>query len=402
MFIRYRRDEKGRPVEQARIYTEKEHGISRSMIDPDATRIIERLKSAGHQAFIVGGAVRDLLQHTLPKDFDLVSDALPSKIKKLFRNARIIGKRFRLIHIAAGEKIFEVSTFRSNKNGSVGNEFGSIDEDALRRDFTFNALYFDPTTGKLVDFVGGFRDLKAGKIRPIIPLRRIFKEDPVRIVRGVKYGAMAGFDMSFGLKRAIRKDAHLLAEVSSSRMTEEFFKILASGQSESIFRALSEFRLLEYFVPNVWATMREDIGYSKRLFADLRKLDSLRVDVSDVDIERPSKNATARGKPKLSAMLRYFLQSWLAPEGSLRVDCGESVRAALLSARSFIQPLNPPRFELEAAVLEILQALGAAQQSKPRKTRRRRSQAGKGDRLPPGEGVSKEANIKEGNESPHT
>lgn len=383
MFIRYRRDKKGKPVEQALIYTEHEHGIKKAMIDPEAIRIIERLKSAGHQAYIVGGAVRDLVQDRKPKDFDLVTDALPTKIRKLFRNARIIGKRFRLVHIMAGGDIFEVSTFRSIKNGSVGNEFGSIDEDVLRRDFTFNALYYDPTDQTLVDFVGGFKDLKAGRIKPIIPLNRIFKEDPVRIIRGVKYGALADFKIPFALKHAIKKDAHLLADVSSSRMTEEFFKILASGKSERIFRILSEFRLLEYFVPSVWEKIQTDLGYSQKLFADLQTLDALRIEVSDSDIEETDADSAARGQQKLSVILSWFLKSWIVPEGGSFEDSSEAFRTALLSARSFIQPLNPPRVELEAAILMIFRTSGLSPLQKPQKTRRRRRPSGKRAELPP-------------------
>lgn len=375
MFIRYRRDKNGKPVEQARIYTEREHGIRKAMIDPEASRIIERLKGAGHQAYIVGGAVRDLLQDKKPKDFDLVTDALPTKIKKLFRNARIIGKRFRLVHIMAGGTIFEVSTFRSNRNGSVGNEFGTMDEDVLRRDFTFNALYYDPIDGSLVDFVGGYKDLKTGKIKPIIPLSRIFKEDPVRIIRCVKYGALAGFKIPFALRHAIKSEARLLAQVSASRMTEEFFKILASGKAEPIFRILSEFKLLEYFVPSVWVKIQADIGYSKRLFADLKALDALQIDISDCDIESGGEDSSARGKQKLSVILSYFLKSWIMPEEEGGEFSSEAFRNALLSARAFIQPMNPPRIELEAAVLMIMRASGLSPLQRPPKARRRRTAA---------------------------
>lgn len=379
MFIRYRRDKKGKLVEQALIYTEKEHGISKAMIDPDAVRIIERLKSAGHQAYIVGGAVRDLLQGDTPKDFDLVTDALPTKIKKLFRNARIIGKRFRLVHIMAGGTIYEVSTFRSNKFGSVGNEFGTMDEDVQRRDFTFNALYLDPTDGSLVDFVGGFKDIKAKRIKPIIPLDRIFAEDPVRIVRGVKYGATAGFTVPFMLRRAIKRDSKLLAEVSSSRMTEEFFKILASGKAEPILRCLCDYRLLQYFVPQVWARIQSDLSYSKALFADLKELDALKVDVSDADLQEAGESSTEgnKGKQKLSVVLSYFIKSWIQQENAESEDCNETFRQALASARSFIQPMNPPRVELEAAVFMIVRATGQSPLQKPHKTRRRRRSSGK-------------------------
>jgi len=400
VFIRYRRDKKGKLVEQALIYTEKEHGISRAMIEPDAVRIIERLKNAGHQAFIVGGAVRDLLQGATPKDFDLVTDAVPTKIKKLFRNARIIGKRFRLVHIMAGGTIYEVSTFRSNKFGSIGNEFGTMDEDVQRRDFTFNALYLDPTDGTLVDFVGGFKDIKAKRIKPIIPLDRIFVEDPVRIVRGVKYGATAGFSVPFLLGRAIKRDSKLLAEVSSSRMTEEFFKILASGKAEPILRCLCKYRLLEYFVPQVWARIQSDLSYSKALFADLKELDALKVDVSDADLQEAEDPSTEgnTGKQKLSVVLSYFIKSWIQQESDEAADYSETFRQALASARSFIQPMNPPRVELEAAVFMIVRASGQSPLQKPHKTRRRRRSPGK----KPGSAAPNGAESPSGEETPET
>ena len=142
MLYRYGTDSNGKLVKKAVIYTKEEHKIPLENIDKDALQIIHRLKESGYTAYIVGGAVRDLIVGTkAPKDFDIVTDATPSKIKRIFRNSRIIGKRFRLVHVVFGTKIFEVSTFRSNAEGSVGNEFGTIEQDVLRRDFSINALY---------------------------------------------------------------------------------------------------------------------------------------------------------------------------------------------------------------------------------------------------------------------
>ena len=160
MLIRYGTDRKGKPVKKAVIYTKNEHGISFDNVDFDAVMIIRRLKDAGFHSYIVGGAVRDLVTGNSPKDFDIVTDATPSRIKRIFRNSRIIGRRFRIVHIVCGPKIFEVSTFRSNAEGSVGNDFGSMDEDVMRRDFTMNALYYDPIQEQVIDYVGGMRDIK--------------------------------------------------------------------------------------------------------------------------------------------------------------------------------------------------------------------------------------------------
>ena len=139
MLYRYGTDSNGKYVKKAVVYTKQEHLISLKNIDPDALQIIHRLRDTGYSAYIVGGAVRDLIVGNTPKDFDIVTDATPSKIKRIFRNSRIIGRRFRLVHVVFGSKIFEVSTFRSNADGSVGNEFGTIEQDVLRRDFSLNA-----------------------------------------------------------------------------------------------------------------------------------------------------------------------------------------------------------------------------------------------------------------------
>ena len=181
MLIRYSADDKGRPIKKALIYTKDEHGITQDKIDPDALFILKQLQEYGFSAYIVGGAVRDLLVHKTPKDFDIVTDATPSKIKKIFRNSRIIGRRFRLVHVFFGSKIFEVSTFRSICDGTVGNRFGTMDEDVQRRDFTLNALYYDPLKEQIIDYVGGVKDIRKGIIRPVIPLKQIFEEDPVRL-----------------------------------------------------------------------------------------------------------------------------------------------------------------------------------------------------------------------------
>ena len=174
MLIRYGTDKNGRPIKKAIVYVKEEHGIQKSKIDFDAIHIITKLRDYGFHSYIVGGAVRDLIVGNIPKDFDIVTDATPSKIKKIFRNSRIIGKRFRIVHVIFGTKIFEVSTFRSIQEGSTGNEFGTIDEDVQRRDFTLNALYYEPVQEQVIDYVGGMRDIKKHIIRPVIPLNRIF------------------------------------------------------------------------------------------------------------------------------------------------------------------------------------------------------------------------------------
>ena len=154
MLVRYKKQDSGRLQKTAVVYVKKEHNIDRSLIDPDALKIITRLQKHNHSAYVVGGAVRDVLIGKRPKDFDVVTDAEPNQIKKLFRNSRIIGKRFRLVHIFFGnDKIIEVATFRSLEAGTFNNVFGTIEEDAMRRDFSVNGLYYDPHAEQVVDFV---------------------------------------------------------------------------------------------------------------------------------------------------------------------------------------------------------------------------------------------------------
>ena len=234
MLIRYGTDSNGNPVKKAVVYTKEEHQIPKNKIDVDAVYIISRLKDLGFQAYIVGGAVRDLIVGAEPKDFDIVTNATPSKIKKLFRNSRIIGKRFRIVHVIFGNKIFEVSTFRSNAVSSVGNDFGTMDEDVLRRDFTLNALYYDPILEQVIDYVDGMRDIKKHIIRPVIPLETIFIDDPVRMLRAIKYAAKTDSKMSFLLRHKIRHSASLLNQISPSRLTEELLKIINSSHAYQI------------------------------------------------------------------------------------------------------------------------------------------------------------------------
>ncbi|GHV88820.1 hypothetical protein AGMMS50267_11800 [Spirochaetia bacterium] len=155
MRFRYATQKNGRPVKKAIVYTRDEHGITLADVDRDAVYIVDRLRANGHETYIVGGAVRDLILKKKPKDFDIVSEANPARIKKIFRNARIIGRRFRLVHVYFGPKIFEVSTFRSLKDGTTSNTFGTVEEDVLRRDFSLNALFYDPQKQEVVDYVGG-------------------------------------------------------------------------------------------------------------------------------------------------------------------------------------------------------------------------------------------------------
>ena len=177
MLIRYGKNSKGRLIKQAKVYTLDEHGISRRKLDHDALKVTDRLRTAGYQAYVVGGAVRDLLIDKAPKDYDIATDASPTRVRKIFRNSRIIGKRFRLVHVYFPQnKILEVATFRSLEGGEGDNVYGAMDEDAKRRDFTLNALYYSPREEQIIDYHDGVKDIKNRKLRSVIPLDVTFTD----------------------------------------------------------------------------------------------------------------------------------------------------------------------------------------------------------------------------------
>ncbi len=349
MLIRYATDAKGRPVQKAVIYTKKEHAIVVSSIDSDAIFVITRLRDSGFAAYIVGGAVRDLMVGRKPKDFDIVTDATPSKIKKIFHNSRIIGKRFRLVHVFFGEKIFEVSTFRSTVDGSVGNAFGTMDEDVMRRDFTLNALYYDPLKEQVIDYVGGVKDIKKGLVRPVIPLDHIFVDDPVRMLRAVKYGSTTGCKLPFSLKKKIRQSAQLLSPVSPSRLTEEILKIINSGHSYAIVSSAIDTDLYAYLQPSAMNLMLENKKYAKNYMESMKALDSF--------VEN---NPGCRLGDKIYFMLRDFVSD--LTEWNMEVKDGttaaELYKLTWQRCRNFVLPMNPQRTELDYAVRKILSEHG--------------------------------------------
>ncbi|GHV25780.1 polynucleotide adenylyltransferase [Spirochaetia bacterium] len=341
MRIRYGAEKNGKPVKKAIVYTQNEHGINIADVDSDAVNITERLRAAGFETYIVGGAVRDLMLRKKPKDFDIVSNATPSRIKKIFRNSRVIGRRFQLVHVYFGPKIFEVSTFRSLKDGSSGNTFGTIEEDVLRRDFSLNALFYDPGKQVVVDYVGGMKDIKNKLIRPIIPLAVIFKDDPVRMIRAVKYAATTGFALPLTLRWKIKKQAPLLAPVSPSRLTEEIFKIIHSPSAAQITESLEYFGLYEYLQPNASRLLKENEKFRVRYLKGLSELKDLQ------------ERGNTKSGQTLAAMIRDYLVDfvdWDASDGVPSAGISENYRAAFMAARQFVLPMNPPRIELDHAV----------------------------------------------------
>jgi poly(A) polymerase len=345
---------------KARVFDHTEHSIDSAYVDKEAIAIVRRLASHGYSAYIVGGAVRDLLLGKRPKDFDIVTDALPNRIRKIFSNSRIIGKRFKLVHVYTNRKIYEVCTFRSLSTGTIGNEYGTIDEDVQRRDFTINALYYDPLASEVLDFLGGVEDLRAGRLKAIIPLDRIFREDPVRMVRGVKYAAVNHFSISISLRFAIHRDAALLTEVSPSRLAEEFYKIIASGKSATIVQALDKYGLLQYLLPEVYASIHGDRSFREAFFQHLSSLDlstqapedaSLLNSATAAEIVQSDRRLIS---PFLGWFIRQRLRSFAAQE-AVPKDPSFFRHEAFSDIRAFLSPLNLPRVALEEAMEQVLQ-----------------------------------------------
>jgi poly(A) polymerase len=216
-------------------------GVDRKLVSHAAVRTVEDLQKAGFRAFIVGGAVRDLLLGIRPKDFDVATDAEPEQVQRLFRRARIIGRRFRLVHVMFGPETIEVSTFRAlqaddidvDEHGRVlrDNVFGEQHEDATRRDFTVNALYYDPMADKVLDYHHGVKDLKAKVLRMIGHPEHRFREDPVRMLRAVRLCAKLGFAMDAATRAPIQELAELIRNVPNARLFDEMLKLLHSGNA---------------------------------------------------------------------------------------------------------------------------------------------------------------------------
>lgn len=251
---------------QPRVYPRDQHPISRAAISDNALRVLYRLRDAGFRSCLVGGGVRDLLLGREPKDFDVVTDAHPEDVRRLFRNCRLIGRRFRLAHVRYGKEIIEVATFRApadtehltegqielSDDGRIlrDNSYGTIEQDAWRRDFTVNALYYDIADFSVIDFTNGIKDLHDGILRLIgdDPAQRL-REDPVRMLRAVRFAAKLGLRIAPEVDQAILQHAHLLADVAPARLFDEVLKIFHSGSALACLDELERLGLFGVMFP---------------------------------------------------------------------------------------------------------------------------------------------------------
>ncbi len=251
----------------------KTHRIDRNLLSNAALKTTEGLHKAGFEAYIVGGAVRDLLMKRIPKDFDIATDATPEEVNRIFRRSRIIGKRFRLVHVLFGDETIEVSTFRGSHLETEGdskvtdsgriirdNVFGSIVEDAVRRDFTANALYYDPSNQEVLDFHNGFADIQAGILRMIGKPETRYAEDPVRMLRAVRLSAKLGLKIDPATQAPIAKMADLLQDVPPSRLFDEMLKLFLSGHAMESVSALREQHLHHGLLPMLDVVLEQPMG----------------------------------------------------------------------------------------------------------------------------------------------
>ncbi len=248
------------------IISREDHPISRKDIDPDVLRVLYKLKDAGYQSYLVGGAVRDLMLGRKPKDFDIATDARPNDLRRLFRNSRVVGRRFKIVHVFFGHKNVEVATLRSSVEPHVDgdlyidddNAWGDLESDSFRRDFNVNALYYDIRDFAVIDYTGGVTDLHDHVVRAIgDPVVR-FQEDPVRMLRGIKFAARFGSHFDAATESAIKQLPQEILKASRFRVTEEVFRILVQPNRQNGLRMLKDYGLLDVLYPEWMAAIGEE------------------------------------------------------------------------------------------------------------------------------------------------
>lgn len=267
---------------QKTIIPRDKHPVSRRYINDNALKVINRLNGQGYEAYLVGGCIRDLYLDLHPKDFDVATNASPEEVRRLFRNSRLIGRRFKLVHVLFGREMIEVATFRASHEQHHGQEksrhsesgrilrdnvYGSMEDDAMRRDFTVNALYYDGRDFSVVDFCNGVDDIRTGTLRLIgDPVTR-YHEDPVRMLRAIRFAAKLNFTMAPETEQPIRELGHLLRDIPAARMFDEVLKLLQSGQGVRTFELLREYQLFGPLFPATEHCLQEQQEQDSHAFS---------------------------------------------------------------------------------------------------------------------------------------
>ncbi len=265
-----------------------EHRIDESKICGQARHVVETLLKAGYEAYLVGGCVRDLVLGIEPKDFDVATNAHPEEICEHFDNSRLIGRRFRIVHVYYHRNNIEVSTFRAQANESNNqsssaetngrilrdNTFGTIEEDAIRRDFTINALYYDIDNSEVLDYCNGYQDLQAKKICMIGDVETRYREDPVRMLRALRFRSKLGLEIEDKTQNPIKSMGHLLSEIPPARLFDEVIKLFHSGSAVNCFHELNNFQLLKILFPITFDALNHDESFSLLIHNALENTDT--------------------------------------------------------------------------------------------------------------------------------
>jgi poly(A) polymerase len=346
------------------VFPRSEHRISRADISDNALKVLNRLHAAGYEAYLVGGCVRDLSLGREPKDFDVATDARPEEVRALFRNCRLIGRRFRLAHVHFGREIIEVATFRASHDGADAdsdaagehngmlvrdNVYGSVDEDALRRDFTINCLYYNIADFSVVDFANGMDDLEEGVVRLIGSAEERYREDPVRMLRAVRFAAKLGFRIDPAAAAMIPRMAGLLEHVPKARLFEEVLKLFMGGHGAQAFDALRRYRLFDALFPDAVPAIEDGHGSWTRF---------INAALSNTD------HRLAEGKPVTPAFL-FAALLWpgvrhryvgLLAEGLLGDAEALDRASATVLERQLERVLIPKRFSLPMREIHLMQS----------------------------------------------
>ena len=356
--------------------------IAPEKIDPDAAKVVQRLRRFDHAAYLVGGGVRDLLLGRKPKDFDVVTSATPPEIKKLFKNCRIIGRRFKLAHIFFGPKIIETSTFRANpremedddsdpsetESGDLlirrDNVWGTPEQDARRRDFTVNGLFYDLESKEVIDYVSGIADLEARVVRTIGDPDIRFREDPVRILRAVKFAARCDLTIEPETYRRMIEHREEIAKCAQSRVSEEFYRLLRAGAAKRSMELLVETQLLDLLAPDLARGLRGEPADAEAVLQRARLWGYLAaVDRSTERRPVPPTNALL-----LAALVLPRLRDALDPDSNGVRDVGRLVSDAIATA---LDRLRPSRRDSEFARQILLAIRSILPSRNPRRKRPR-------------------------------
>ncbi len=338
----------------------KDHILSRSNISKNALSVLYRLKDAGYEAYLVGGGVRDSLLALRPKDFDIATNATPEQIQSVFRNCRLIGRRFRLAHVYFGRELIEVATFRAQQNPQADdtvtnadgmllrdNTYGSLEEDALRRDFTINALYYDIRNFSIIDYADGWTDINSKSVRLIGEPEVRYREDPVRMLRAIRFATKLDFSIEKKTAEPISSLSHLLGAIPSARLFDEYIKLFMSGRAEQNFNLLRQYGLFKYLFPEADRCLDE----GQRSFVEL--------------VRSALKNTDARvseGKPVTPGFLvSVFLWGAVVRLTEKKQAKGEHFHPALQKAGQEVLASQRPHVEINRRSATMIREIWSLQ-----------------------------------------